>query len=66
MNKSRLRMHIALRGVSQDIVADELGIARSTMSFKLNGKSQFTLREIRKICKFLELTSDEVYEVFIK
>lgn len=42
-----------------------VGISRSTLSLKMNGKSsEFTLSEIKKIKNHYNLTAEQVEEIF--
>lgn len=43
-----------------------LEISRPTASGKLNGKIQFTQRDIAKIVKKYVLTAEDVFDIFIK
>ncbi len=44
-------------------LAEKLGIAESTLSKKLNGKSEFDLEEVRLIVKILNLSDAEILEI---
>ena len=44
-------------------LANFLNIQPTTLSFKLNGKSDFTLKECKKICELLE-TDMDISELF--
>lgn len=48
-----LEAEMARAGVTQAQLAKELGITPTTLSFKLNGKSNLSLRECVKIKHFL-------------
>lgn len=45
-------------------LANELGIHPSTLSLKLNGKTEFTVAEVDKIKEVLKLNRDEVIDIF--
>ncbi len=47
-------------GFTQESIALEIGMAVSTLSFKLNNKAFFTQKEIRKICDLLEIEIAEI------
>lgn len=53
----------ALDMLSTDL-ADALGIHPSTLSQKLNGKTEFTISEAETLKNVLELTNDEVSDIF--
>lgn len=44
-------------------LAEKLGIAESTLSKKLNGKSEFDLVEFRLIVKILNFSDAEILEI---
>lgn len=44
-----LRAELLLCGISRKNLAEMLGIAKSTLSKKINGKSEWTLTELQKI-----------------
>ena len=47
-------------GFTQEQLAAKIGMSKSTFSFKLNNKAFFTQKEIRKICKLLEIEVSEI------
>lgn len=49
------------KGLTQDFVAKELGIAKPTYSLKENGKRQFTQNEMVSLSKMLEKSLDELF-----
>ncbi|MGL5153281.1 MAG: helix-turn-helix transcriptional regulator [Clostridium sp.] len=57
----KLRGAIREKNITQNQLATYLGISNSTLSLKLNGKSQFTLEEAKKIS---EILSKDVREIF--
>lgn len=62
MNKALLEYAMSERGKSISDMCDMLGISRSAFYRKCNGKSEFTMSEIKKIVDFLEL--DSPVEIF--
>ncbi len=46
---------MAEKGLKQIDVADELGINLTTLNVKMNGKSDFTLREIKELARVLNV-----------
>ncbi|MFR5243539.1 MAG: helix-turn-helix transcriptional regulator [Clostridium sp.] len=48
-----LEAEIARAGITQSRLAEELGITPTTLSLKLNGKSNLSLQECVKIKRFL-------------
>lgn len=61
-----LRETIREYGDTQTELARVLGISISTMSWKLNGKAEFTQSEIKAIADRYSLTAKEVKEMFFK
>ena len=64
VNKKMFLYHVALRDTTCREVAKEIEVHPVTLSHKLNGKSDFTLEEMRSIRKALGLSDQEMAEVF--
>lgn len=64
MNKYKLLYRIKECGKTADSFSKEIGMSRSTFSKKCNGKSEFTQSEICKAAQLLELSSDDVVDIF--
>ena len=62
MNKALLEYAMSEKGKSISDMCEMLGISRSAFYRKCNGKSEFTMSEIKKIVDFLEL--DSPVEIF--
>ena len=58
-----LEAEMARAGITQGRIAEELGITPTTLSLKLNGKSNLSLQECVKIKRFLG-TSETVDYLF--
>ena len=56
-----LLLEIKRQGETQDDLGKLLGIARTTVNFKLSGKSEWTIDEIDKICNHY---NKDFYELF--
>ena len=63
-NNSKLRGKIRENFGSEYAFGEALGMALSTLSGKLNKKSEFTRSEILSIVKLLNLKKEEIYDVF--
>lgn len=63
-NNSKLRGKIRENFGSEYAFGEALGMALSTLSSKLNNKSEFTRSEILRIVKLLNLKKEEIYDVF--
>jgi predicted DNA-binding protein (UPF0251 family) len=60
-----LKGKLAENNITQEAVADKMGITRSTFYRKMkeNGKS-FTVEEVHKLVKILSLTTKDVMKIF--
>jgi len=58
---ARLRGYMAENGLRQSDLADLLGKTRAQANLKLNGKSEFTLGEVRTICNAWGIGCDEYF-----
>lgn len=64
-NVSILKGKIVERNTTQEAVADEIGINRSTFYRKMKeGGKLFTVEEVQKLVDILSLTSDDVMKIF--
>lgn len=64
MNGNKLRSKMVLHGDTGRNLAKALGISQQAFSHKLNGKADFTQREIQLIKNRYELSPDEVDNIF--
>ena len=55
MNRGVIKALRLSRGYSQENMAMDLGLSQSQYSRRENGAIEFSLEEIRKICKILDL-----------
>lgn len=60
----KLREEIRKKFKNLGEFADAVGIDRSTLSMKINGKTAFRHDEIEKICKLLNISIEQVYDYF--
>ena len=51
-------------GASQADISEKIGISRQTYNYKENGKSLFNIEETARVVSFLNLTFDEINEIF--
>ena len=58
----KLRERIKANFVNMGEFAKAIGISRSTLSFKLNGKVCWKQSEIEVICKLLDIQMDDMCE----
>ena len=48
-NANLLKAELIIKGISTDELAKILGINKSTLSKRINGKSEWTLSELKKV-----------------
>ena len=63
-NHSKLLGRIRERGLTQKAIAKAINMTQGTLSLKINGLSQFTTEEIRKICEQLDISPLEAGAYF--
>ena len=59
LNRNLLRAAIAANGITQEKLAESIGISPNTLSSRMLGASCFNTDEIDKICEVLRITSNE-------
>ena len=59
LNRNLLRAAIAANGITQEKLAESIGISSNTLSSRMLGASCFNTDEIDKICEVLRITSNE-------
>ena len=63
-NYQKLLGRMRERGVSQAVLAKEIGISEAHLNRKLKGVFAFTQDEIFNICEVLEICRDEINAYF--
>ena len=66
MKRKRLKLIMSLHGDTCATLAEYLGISRTTLSLKLNNKSEFKAIEISKIIDNYGLPIKLAQEIFLK
>ena len=64
MDRYKLEYFIKDRGKTKEQLCVDLNIGKSAFYRKLAGITEFTLSEIKAISHYLQLTNDELLEVF--
>lgn len=65
MNLKRLQDKIVEQNLTQDYIAQELGINKSTLYRKVKrGTNGFTIGEVGQIKSILELSTEETMDIF--
>ncbi len=65
MNPIEFKIAQIRAGVSKEDIAKYLGVNPATIYRKFNGESDFTLSELRKLKKMLNLTNEDVDRIFL-
>lgn len=63
-DNERIRKKIEESGYKYNFVADSLEITRQTLSNKLNGSSEWTIREAWRIAELLRFSVEDFYQIF--
>lgn len=59
---TKLKAYLNEIGLSQVELARSLGLSKSALNQKINGTGgDFTIREVRQICKLLNISADEFF-----
>lgn len=64
VNKQKLRAVVVEKNLTQEWLANELNVDRSTFSRKMSKNGKFTVEEANGIVKSLGLTKDEALAIF--
>lgn len=59
-----LKAEMLKRGITNDKMANALNISHTTMNLKINNKREFKQSEIKKIKKYLDLSPEELVNIF--
>lgn len=65
MKLNLLKAKLSEKGKSQTQIMKILGLKYTATNLRFNGHIKFRPKEIAKIKDFLELTNDEVVEIFL-
>ena len=57
---SKLLGRMKEKGITQEKLAEMIGVSGVTISKKLNGKSEWTQVEINKVCEILEIDPADI------
>lgn len=64
MNTMQLRCKMLINHDTCNTLADKLGLSTKSVQNKLNGKNEWTLRELKDLRKIYNLTDADVIEIF--
>lgn len=66
MNIAKLKGKIVENGLSQHACAKAIGMSKNTFNSRVNGKSQFNLDEISRLCSLLNINDvEEKVNIFL-
>ena len=65
MQLNKLKAKMVEKGVNADMLADVIGVDRSSMYRKMNNFEKITIGEANKIKNALEMTIEEASEIFL-
>lgn len=63
-NYSKLLGRMRERGVTQEQLSKEIGMNETTLSAKLNNRSQFKADEMDAVCEVLDISNEEISTYF--
>ena len=63
-NQKLLKAKIIAHGLTRAEMAKKIGISLTTLNYKLNGRQEFKLSEVKKICTILNLNKTEREKIF--
>lgn len=66
MNVSLLKYIMEKRGVTKKDLAECIGIKYNAICLRLNGKIDFKRNEISKIVQFLNLSDEQIINIFFE
>ena len=66
MNVNLLRSKAALHGYRDIHLASKLNLSQTAISLKLRGRSEFSRKQISQLSSILNLTPEEIQEIFFK
>lgn len=67
MNRHLLNERMKSKSFNVENLSSKIGISRATYFRKLaHDGDTFTVKEVEKICDILELSKDEVHEIFFE
>jgi transcriptional regulator with XRE-family HTH domain len=56
---AKLKAILIEKGISRESIAKEMGMSLTTFQYKLNGKTEFKVSEVFKLCRLLEIDDKE-------
>ena len=63
-NSLELRAAITRKGMTQEQVAEALGITTATLNYKINNKREFKTSEVKALVDLLEIKKEDIDKIF--
>ena len=64
-NTNKLKAKIVENGLTMAMLAEKTNMSKASMSQKINNKFSFSQSDIRAITELLELSGEEIREIFL-
>ncbi len=64
MESKKIKTKLFEKGVTYSEASQKIGISKYSFAKKVNGKSKFSVDEADKLSKLLELSNDEIVNIF--
>lgn len=61
MEELKFKAWMVQNRIPQQEIADLLGISLQMTNAKINGREEFTLSQVKKICKQYQISADEYF-----
>lgn len=61
MDALKFKGYCAANGIKQIDLVKLLGVGKSAISQKMNGRKNFTLAQVKKICEHYGISADEYF-----
>ena len=66
MKHNKLKAYLVEHEIKQDELADVLGISRTAVTYKLCGRTRFSIKDIHTIKNAYNLTDKQVKQFFLE
>ena len=63
-NSNELRAALTRKGMTQEQVAEALGITTATLNYKINNKREFKTSEVKALVDLLEIKKEDIDKIF--
>lgn len=63
-NSNELRAAMTRKGMTQEQVAEALGVTTATLNYKINNKREFKTSEVKALVDLLEIPKENIDKIF--